>query len=45
MLKGLSAVLPYEIAVPLLISIGLYSTMYIGYYFLTVRSYFRIVKE
>ncbi|HDR6316681.1 TPA: ABC transporter permease [Bacillus thuringiensis] len=34
-----------EIAVPLLISIGVYSVIYIGYYFLTVRSYFRIVKE
>ncbi|MGD6890492.1 ABC transporter permease [Bacillus mobilis] len=44
-LKGLSTVLPYEIAVPLLISIGVYSVIYIGYYFLTVRSYFRIVSK
>lgn len=44
-LKGLATVLPYEIAVPLLISIGVYSVIYIGYYFLTVRSYFRIVSK
>ncbi|HDR7716048.1 FtsX-like permease family protein [Bacillus albus] len=44
-LKGLATVLPYEIAVPLLISIGVYSIIYIGYYFLTVRSYFRIVSK
>ncbi|MBJ8053988.1 ABC transporter permease [Bacillus cereus] len=44
-LKGLSTVLPYEIAVPLLISIVVYSVIYIGYYFLTVRSYFRIVSK
>ncbi|HDR4420643.1 TPA: ABC transporter permease [Bacillus cereus] len=44
-LKGLATVLPYEIAVPLLISIGVYTIIYIGYYFLTVRSYFRIVSK
>ncbi len=44
-LTGLSTVLPYEIAVPLVISIGVYSVIYIGYYFLTVRSYFRIVSK
>ena len=44
-LKGLSTVLPYEIAVPLVMSIGVYSVIYIGYYFLTVRSYFRIVSK
>ncbi|MFS8354156.1 FtsX-like permease family protein [Bacillus nitratireducens] len=44
-IKGLSTVIPYEIAVPLLISIGVYSVIYIGYYFLTVRSYFRIVSK
>ncbi len=41
-LKGLATVIPYEIAVPLLISIGVYSVIYIGYYYLTVRSYFGI---
>jgi len=30
-LKGLATVIPYEIAVPLLISIGVYSVIYIGY--------------
>ncbi|PGK40281.1 ABC transporter permease [Bacillus anthracis] len=44
-LKGLATVFPYEIAVPLLLSIGVYSFIYIGYYFLTVRSYFRIVSK
>ncbi|PFR38530.1 FtsX-like permease family protein [Bacillus thuringiensis] len=44
-LKGLATVLPYEIAVPLLLSIGVYSIIYIGYYLLTVRSYFRIVSK
>ncbi|MFV0940348.1 FtsX-like permease family protein [Bacillus thuringiensis] len=44
-LKGLATVIPYEIAVPLLISIGVYSVIYIGYYYLTVRSYFRIVSK
>ncbi|NKX09777.1 ABC transporter permease [Bacillus cereus] len=44
-LKGLGTVIPYEIAVPLLISIGVYSVIYIGYYYLTVRSYFRIVSK
>ncbi|MBR9744734.1 ABC transporter permease [Bacillus anthracis] len=44
-LKGLSTVLPYETAVPLVMSIGVYSVIYIGYYFLTVRSYFRIVSK
>ncbi|MDA1785098.1 ABC transporter permease [Bacillus cereus] len=44
-LKGLATVIPYEIAVPLLISIGVYSVIYIGYYCLTVRSYFRIVSK
>ncbi|GAB6555401.1 hypothetical protein bcgnr5388_17370 [Bacillus cereus] len=31
-LKGLATVIPYEIAVPLLISIGVYSVICIGYY-------------
>ncbi|PEK43138.1 ABC transporter permease [Bacillus toyonensis] len=44
-LKGLATVIPYEIAVPLLISIGVYSFIYIGYYLLTVRAYFRIVSK
>ncbi|MED2509073.1 ABC transporter permease, partial [Bacillus thuringiensis] len=44
-LTGLATVLPYEIAFPLLISIGVYSVIYIGYYLLTVRSYFRIVSK
>ncbi|MEH6888491.1 ABC transporter permease [Bacillus sp. JJ864] len=42
-LKGLSNLLPFEIFIPLLMSIGVYSVIYIGYYFLTVRSYFKIV--
>ncbi|CAM4290446.1 ABC transporter permease [Bacillus paranthracis] len=44
-LTGLATVLPYEIAVPLLISIGVYSVIYIGYYLLTVRAYFGIVSK
>ncbi|MCI4060001.1 ABC transporter permease, partial [Bacillus cereus] len=44
-LKGLATVIPYEIAVPFLISIGVYSVIYIGYYCLTVRSYLRIVSK
>ncbi|WP_459503522.1 ABC transporter permease [Bacillus sp. C1] len=43
-LKGLSNLLPYEIFIPLLISIGVYGIIYIGYYFLTVRSYYKIVS-
>ncbi|HDX9591417.1 TPA: ABC transporter permease [Bacillus pseudomycoides] len=43
-LKGLSNLLPFEILIPLLMSIGVYSVIYIGYYFLTVRSYFKIVS-
>ncbi|PFK46789.1 ABC transporter permease [Bacillus cereus] len=43
-LKGLSNILPYEILIPLLISIGVYGIIYIGYYFLTVRSYYKIVS-
>ena len=43
-LKGLSNLLPFEIFIPLLMSIGVYSVIYIGYYFLTVRSYFKIVS-
>ncbi|PDY46488.1 ABC transporter permease [Bacillus pseudomycoides] len=43
-LKGLSNLLPFEILIPLLISIGVYSVIYIGYYFLTVRSYYKIVS-
>ncbi|WP_410983965.1 ABC transporter permease [Bacillus cereus] len=43
-LKGLSNILPYEILIPLLISIGVYGVIYIGYYFLTVRSYYKIVS-
>lgn len=43
-LKGLSTLMPYEILIPLLMSIGVYSVIYIGYYFLTVRSYFKIVS-
>ncbi|HDX9576907.1 TPA: ABC transporter permease [Bacillus pseudomycoides] len=42
-LKGLSNLLPFDIFIPLLMSIGVYSVIYIGYYFLTVRSYFKIV--
>lgn len=44
-LKGLSNLLPFEILIPLLMSIGVYSVIYIGYYFLTVRSYLKIVSE
>ena len=44
-LKGLSNLLTFEILIPLLMSIGVYSVIYIGYYFLTVRSYFKIVSE
>ncbi|MEI4832093.1 ABC transporter permease [Bacillus sp. FJAT-53711] len=43
-LKGLSNLLPFEILIPLLMSIGVYSVIYIGYYFLTVHSYFKIVS-
>ncbi|CAG9614057.1 Bacitracin export permease protein BceB [Bacillus rhizoplanae] len=43
-LKGLANLLPFEILIPLLMSIGVYSVIYIGYYFLTVRSYFKIVS-
>ncbi|MEC2479626.1 ABC transporter permease, partial [Bacillus cereus] len=43
-LKGLSNILPFEIMIPLLISIGVYGAIYIGYYFLTVRSYYKIVS-
>ncbi|MCH4570550.1 ABC transporter permease [Bacillus sp. ES1-5] len=43
-LKGLSNILPFEIMIPLLISIGVYGVIYIGYYFLTVRSYYKIVS-
>ncbi|PEF33991.1 ABC transporter permease [Bacillus wiedmannii] len=43
-LKGLSNILPFEIMIPLLISIGVYGIIYIGYYFLTVRSYYKIVS-
>ncbi|MEN1938623.1 ABC transporter permease [Paenibacillus sp. 102] len=43
-LKGLSTLMPYEILIPLLMSIGVYSVIYIGYYFLTVRSYYKIVS-
>ncbi|MEI4619635.1 ABC transporter permease [Bacillus cereus] len=43
-LKGLSTLMPYEILIPLLMSIGIYSIIYIGYYFLTVRSYYKIVS-
>ncbi|MDM5190496.1 ABC transporter permease [Bacillus sp. DX4.1] len=44
-LKGLSTLMPYEILIPLLMSIGVYGVIYIGYYFLTVRSYFNIVNS
>ncbi|CAI8746160.1 putative ABC transport system permease protein [Bacillus pseudomycoides] len=44
-LKGLSTLMPYEILIPLLMSIGVYSVIYIGYYFLTVRSYYKIVSS
>lgn len=43
-LKGLANLLPFEIMIPLLISIGVYGVIYIGYYFLTVRSYYKIVS-
>ncbi|MEH7458368.1 ABC transporter permease [Bacillus sp. JJ1127] len=43
-LKGLSTLMPYEILIPLFMSIGVYSVIYIGYYFLTVRSYYKIVS-
>ncbi|WP_439874388.1 ABC transporter permease [Bacillus mycoides] len=43
-LKGLANILPFEIMIPLLISIGVYGVIYIGYYFLTVRSYYKIVS-
>ncbi|OOQ94467.1 ABC transporter permease [Bacillus cereus] len=43
-LKGLGNILPFEIMIPLLISIGVYGVIYIGYYFLTVRSYYKIVS-
>ncbi|PEY31723.1 ABC transporter permease [Bacillus cereus] len=43
-LKGLKTVMPNEILIPLLMSIGVYSVIYIGYYFLTVRSYYKIVS-
>ncbi|KIL73933.1 ABC transporter permease [Bacillus badius] len=44
-LIGLSTVMPYEILIPLLMSIGAYSLIYLGYYFLTVHSYFNIVSR
>ncbi|HHT7188106.1 TPA: ABC transporter permease [Bacillus cereus] len=43
-LKGLANILPFEIMIPLLMSIGVYGVIYIGYYFLTVRSYYKIVS-
>ncbi|WIY58898.1 FtsX-like permease family protein [Bacillus arachidis] len=43
-LKGLMTVMPNEFLIPLLMSIGVYSVIYIGYYFLTVRSYYKIVS-
>ncbi|ENQ3107163.1 putative ABC transport system permease protein [Bacillus sp. 491mf] len=43
-LKGLSNLLTFEILIPLLMIIGVYSIIYIGYYFLTVRSYLKIVS-
>ncbi|TKH18587.1 ABC transporter permease, partial [Bacillus wiedmannii] len=44
-LKGLTTIMPNEFLIPLLMSIGVYSVIYIGYYFLTVRSYYKIVSE
>ncbi|MCU5428978.1 ABC transporter permease [Bacillus cereus] len=44
-LIGLSTVMPYEILIPLLMSIGAYSLIYLGYYVLTVRSYYNIVSR
>ncbi|WP_454054134.1 FtsX-like permease family protein [Clostridium sp. Marseille-Q7071] len=43
-LKSLSTLIPYQILIPLLISMGVYGVIYIGYYFLTVQSYFKIVS-
>jgi putative ABC transport system permease protein len=43
-LKGLATLIQFEIMIPLLISIGVYGVIYIGYYFLTVRSYYKIVS-
>ena len=43
-LKGLSNILPFEIMIPLLISIGVYGAIYIDIT-LTVRSYYKIVSE
>lgn len=44
-LKSLSTLIPYQIVIPLLISIGVYGIIYAGYYFLTVRSYFNIITR
>ena len=44
-LKSLSTLIPYEVLIPLLISIGVYGVIYTVYYFLTVHSYFKIVSE
>lgn len=44
-LKGFSTLMPFEILIPLLMSIGVYSVIYIGYYFFTVHSYFKIVSR
>lgn len=44
-LKSLATLIPYQILIPLLISIGIYGVIYIAYYFLTVHSYFRIVSQ
>ncbi|WML34881.1 ABC transporter permease [Clostridium sp. OS1-26] len=43
--KALSTLMAYQILIPLLISIGVYSVIYICYYFLTVHSYFKIVNQ
>ncbi|PGS63648.1 ABC transporter permease [Bacillus cereus] len=44
-LKGLSIVFSYEIVISILISFFAYSFIYIGYYFLTVHSYYKIINN
>ena len=43
-LVSLSNLIPYEILIPLLISISVYVIIYSLYYFITVRSYYKIIR-
>ncbi|MDV4151814.1 ABC transporter permease [Clostridium sp. AL.422] len=44
-LKSLSNLIPYQILIPQLISIGVYGIIYSLYYFLTVHSYYKIISR